>query len=299
MEMINNMDIMYYEFMMDLETENQKIAESLFASNYVDLLVENGVDNVIFEGNIINSIIEFIKGIFDKAVKFFKKIIDFITGKGSESNGNSLKANKVLIKKCEQKMKSMSSEDRYKFKLDKVDYTKEDDKFVKEFLNLSNGFEDLLDSVMQDLNSALKRFSTNKSNEKFLKHKNNKDQLEKEKEVTKEKQENKKEVAKDVNFNDIPNIIIGYKKADSEVNELEKLLTEKGKKMDNYKKQLDHYVFDENKIPNEHLVEFKNHINSDLTHVIDCIRWTIRCTVDKFKNQELILKLFLAFDSKK
>lgn len=106
----NELDIAYYEFMIDQIQEDQKIHEMLTISKYSHIL--EGFDDkqiAIYENKVIDSIMDFIKKIIEKLSNFFNKAIDAI--KKVKNNASD----KQLYSACEKKIKSMEKEDAKKF----------------------------------------------------------------------------------------------------------------------------------------------------------------------------------------
>lgn len=106
----NELDIAYYEFLLDQVQEEQKIHEMLTISKYSHVL--EGFDDeqvAIYEANIITAIIEFIKKIVDKIRQFFSKALGVV--KNIKNNATD----KKLYDAVAEKIKNISKEDSKKF----------------------------------------------------------------------------------------------------------------------------------------------------------------------------------------
>lgn len=296
--MNNNLDIMYYEYMMEMSTENQKIIESLLTSKFVKLLNESSEDKetFIFEGNILESIIEFIKKIFDKIIGFFKKIIDFITGK-NKNDEFKFEVNKQLIEKCEKRIKEISAEDRDKFKLEKADTRKAVKDRLPKIEALFKEHDDFLKKSMEKIDNALnKTFSF----DLYEWHKPEKMEADDKTLAELTNQENIKKELTDITFTHIANIISEYKNGSESVDKFKNKLEECIKRYESYKKKAeklkDRAAGEESE---KTLTELKNYIFSATALLIKAAKANINLEIYNYNSQEKILKKFIEFKSSK
>ena len=70
---MNSIDIMYYDNMMDLISENRKINEAIMIPTFHESEV------ALYEAKIVESILNFFKTLFEKVIQFFKKIINVVS----------------------------------------------------------------------------------------------------------------------------------------------------------------------------------------------------------------------------
>ena len=283
--MDNTIDILYYEYMQELASNNQQILECIVGSKCVDILKENGQD-VIFEGNVLTSITKFIKNLFDKVIGFFKKIIDFITGKNktTTSDGKEVKKsiNLHLITKCEEKMKSFKAEDRNKFKLEHADPSKSVKHNVEEIDKIFDKHSKLLNPIMETIGNTQVFAPSHDYVERDNK--------------TIDELSNKESIAKeDISFNNIVNILSSYKESEKRINELKGKLESSIKQMEEYKKKA------ENVKPTEETqkkwVDIKNYIIAATNTMVKAARANVNLELFAFNSQESILKKFVEFKS--
>ena len=104
-----NIDIAYYENMLSIVSENQKINEVIMAPRFMKYFTESQEEISIYENKVTDSILNFFKMIFDKVAEFFKKIINAI------SDLKNFTPDKKLISNVENKLKSMTKEEKDKF----------------------------------------------------------------------------------------------------------------------------------------------------------------------------------------
>lgn len=147
----NEITISYYDFAIESAIENRKIKEMLTGYNMARIVNENSGDDVLLEANLIQTLVQFIKKIFDKVVQFFQKVINFFTGK------DQFVQDRTLIRDCENKLKNMSREQTQNLSIPDIykpwnenfeklqDYKNSIlnslDKFVNELVDVSNGIK--------------------------------------------------------------------------------------------------------------------------------------------------------------
>lgn len=137
----NSIEILYYESMIDSVIEDRKIMESVFEYESNSLtLQENSTELAVCEANILEKIGEAISNLFERVISFVKGLIEKITGK------LLFKPNSKIITACEEKIKSMSSEERDKVNLVNLDMT--DD--IKKRIDWAQKQQILIDNKLRE-----------------------------------------------------------------------------------------------------------------------------------------------------
>ena len=88
---MDNIDILYYDSMLESVIEDRKIMELTMGSRIEMMLNESSNELAIYEAGILNTILDVIKKLFERVIQFIKDIIAYITRK------NTFKPNKELI----------------------------------------------------------------------------------------------------------------------------------------------------------------------------------------------------------
>lgn len=107
---MENISTMCYKYLIEMETENQKINEMIMAPKFAKLLNESvDQDDLVIHKSETNKLVsEFV----NKSIDNTSKVLNAIT-----EQLNSIKANNRLIMACEMKMKFLSKDDRENLKL--------------------------------------------------------------------------------------------------------------------------------------------------------------------------------------
>ena len=117
--MNTNVDIMYYEYMIDSAIEDQKIMELVYSSKFNSLLNESTEEIAIYEATVFQTIIEAIEKVFQKVIDFVKGLIEKITGK------LIFKMDGKLVERCKEKIKSMTAQERDNVRITQINFTDE------------------------------------------------------------------------------------------------------------------------------------------------------------------------------
>lgn len=285
---MNTISIDYYSLMLELTQENQKINESIFGSKVMNILNESRSSDelAIYEANIISSIIEFMKKIFDKVIEFFTNIINRIFKKEI-----GIKVDNKLIKACEEKIKSISNEDRINFKLEKANADKPCYTRITDANAIMKDYSERLKPAMDSVNDTIKTgygFIFNTFNAEEIKNNNEvlDNSLDKEK---------IKEECEDIKFSDISGIISDYKNAEAETDKLRKEFENINKDMKRNKRKIEKIrpASSENK---DIINNIKNSLISVTNIIAKSAKTALNLTVIKYRSKESILRKFVSFN---
>ncbi len=284
---MNTIDLMYYEFMIDLVSENRKINEAVMAPKFMKLYVNEGADEIsICEAKAIQTVMEFIKKIFDKVIEYCKKMIEFITVKFP------YKPKKQLIEACDNKLKNATEEEK-NFKLEKVDFTDKTIDNINYIQDMAAKIKNELSKVMEDFKFAVTRenFDINKLNTIKEETKDFTMQLDE-----RSNTENLKKDAKDVTFGSISEILDDYKDSESFVKDFKDSVSNVSKMMNNYKKAVNKVslLTKRSEKFDQHISNFKDAILSGTTFINRCMKDTLNLILFDYRNQEYILKKFVS-----
>lgn len=141
---MNELDILYYESLIDLEIENQKINEALMEPRFMRLFTEANDEIALCENKVLHSLGAFLERILNKVIEFFTNIINFISDK------MRFTPNPKLIKMVENRIKNMDDKDKnfavkYTYKAYKTEWVEDDIENFTGFINYISTIEDFID----------------------------------------------------------------------------------------------------------------------------------------------------------
>lgn len=221
---MNSIDILYYDSMIDLVNENQKINKAIMDSKFTHYFTESQEELSLCEAKVTESIANFFKTIFNKVIEFFKKLINVV------SDIKNFTPNKKLISQVEDKVKSMSSEDKKKFNIE-----------IK--INIVNKNTPYLDYLLDRSEEAISDLEDIVYNIKDLAYKDVlPENLEKELEDFKTELEEPTKTPIDIKYNDLKEILSQYENMYSRVKTLRSNLQADQNSMNNYKKTIENMI---------------------------------------------------------
>lgn len=103
---MNELYILYYESLIDLEIENQKINEALMEPKFMRFFTEANDEIALCENKVLHSLGAFLERILNKVIEFFTNIINFISDK------MRFTPNPKLIKMVENRIRNMDDKDK-------------------------------------------------------------------------------------------------------------------------------------------------------------------------------------------
>ena len=219
-----NTDILYYESMIDLVTENRKINEEIMAPKFMKYFTESQEEISIYENKVTDSILNFFKKIFDKVAVFFKKIINLI------SDIKNFTPKKKLISAVENKLKSMTREEKDNFSTEiELNYIGKNDQYLDYLIERSENGITYLEDIVYNVKDLMYKDSKPSDFDKEI------DSYDLEiKEPTKSKLI--------IKYNDLKEVISQYENMYSRVRSLRKQLEADQINMNNYKKTIESIV---------------------------------------------------------
>lgn len=287
--MTNELGILYYDFMMESVVENRKIMEDITASNCMRIIVKEDASEVaIYEASLLGSLVKFIKTIIDKLIQFIKKIFN-ITNKT-----DTFTPKKAIIKAFENKMKTISNEQKDSFSIKDIDITEEVNDRIEDINLMIKSVKSDLDSVMIDFGNIISRMTTN---DVALDNIQN-DIMEYNKRLeSKSNIEDIKADAKDVNFETVKNIFNDYKESKETINAFNINNKQTQSVLETYKKKVEK-ASKGNIIENmlfDYIPKYKDTVNLGVTFIAKAIKCNLELLIYNFKNQEAILSQFISF----
>ncbi len=298
---MNDIDIMYYEYMIDRTIEDREIMELCIGSDLSKKLLsesENSEELAIYEANVITNIFDAIKKIFQKVIEYIKNLIENITGK------KFFRVNKKLVESVNNKIKSMSSEDKDNFNLLNIDITEK----LKENIIWGNTqhnkaiyyFNYIITETNKFLNKPYLR-GEGFSQDQFNKVKSTMNDLDKELKDLSSKEEMRKD-AKDIKFKDITKILDDYKSSDEEVKKLNTQFNEIIKNMKNNQRTMNNHVNLNRadiirKYDQAQLKDFRELIYIISNYIIKLSRFRMSMHILVYKNEEAILRKFVGTEN--
>lgn len=228
---MNELDITYYESLLEMVQEEQKIHEMLNISKYSHVLEGFDQDQIaIYENKVIDIIMEAISGIIGKVLEHIQKVTSFI-------KGDKFVPDNKLIAACEAKMKAMSTEDRDSFILKEVNPIPN----INKTCQLLDDYYLMSSALYIKMTESFTQFSNNENAEKNSKLIEDINSL-----IENYKSKTKLDEIKiesfekvDVSFNDIKVLINDHKKLKDTANTLNKNLSISEKNVDDSKKKID------------------------------------------------------------
>ena len=286
---MNNVDILYYESMIDIVSENRKIMEFITGSNIEMKTIAESSQLAIYEANVIETIKNSIKEIFKKVIDFFRGLFKKVT------NGDFFKVDEKLIKACNEKLKNMSSNDKNGFIVEGIsirgaliDRQKDVNQYIKEcnedmntlFQNtnwLSDQKMDQLKAAKENLQDESKSFD----------------------DITSDKDTFKKQ-AKNVDIKTVeicldPSLS-SYADSKKVIENLKSEISTVENSMKSYERKTEQFI-EKNK--NEYTSESINLYRSVIYLYTNCMmkayRALLSLIIAQFKNEEQILRAFMAY----
>lgn len=261
---MNSIDILYYDNMIDLVNENHKINKAIMDSKFTHYFTESQEELSLCEAKVTESIANFFKAIFDKVIEFFKKLINVV------SDIKNFTPNKKLISQSEDKLKSMSQDEKKEFS-------------IKVKLNLLND-DQYLDYLLERSEKAISDLEEIVYNIKDLAYKDTlPENLEKELEDfdTELKEPTKTEVT--IKYIGLKEIISQYENMYSRVKTLRSQLQADQNSMNNYKKTIENMI--------------RKNTNNDYNNILNKYREiTLKiCNIIMRVNKEIINEMMYSF----
>ena len=142
-----NMDILYYDIMIENAVEERRVNELIMMPRFAKYVCEGADEVAIIESNVLKTIGESIKNLFQKVIEFFKKILNKILNK------EICKPKMELVKACEERIKSFTEADKRQFIIKDADITKTIEKGV-------NLHTVLFSKSFTALNQIIEKFNT-------------------------------------------------------------------------------------------------------------------------------------------
>lgn len=288
---MKELDILYYDMMMESVIEDRKIMELSFGAKFAkQLLTESWEveDVAIYEAKVIDSIVNAIKTIFDKVVEFLSKLHDVIF--------KSFTPNQKLIKACEEKIKSITVEERDGFILKNIDFTDSIDDSVEPVFGSIKNIKEQLKEVMKNFNTIYDRYE--EGNIEFLYKV--KDEVEAANTELEEKTsiENIKKSVKDVKYDNLRDILDNYKAAKQTISDDKEFVKETEKTMKEYRKKVDTKMKNNiiERVAMANLTTYKEVIYAATGYITKSLKSITSLSITNFKNQEIILKRFIAYN---
>lgn len=290
---MNNIDIIYYETVMDLVEENRKITDSLFNIKFANhFITESEIG--IFESSIIESITKFINEVLAKVINFIKKVYEKITSK------KIFHPNKQLIDAVKVKIKALNNDERKSFYLEKInnnEYINQQYDICEKAYNTTN--ENLKD-IIHTINEFIlygKQHDPSDYNKVKLNVKNADKELDN---IVDDKYI--KSNLSNVDYNKLRDILDEYEKSDKTTKKLSDTLKKTTKDMKEHQRMMDINVinnkFDLSTSSRRDTKEYSlaRDIIYDATNLIIKIQKSmIDLMILKFKNQQTILYQFIKF----
>lgn len=289
--MNNFSDIMRYEFMIELEQENQKILELCYNSKYSDLL--NGEEwcnkSPICENTIVDSIIKFFKYIYEKISDFFKKIVKFLKG-----NDTPFKPNKKVIIAAEQKIKSISKEEADSFIIKNINFTIKAGDTIAAILQIIQQCGDYMNKIIESLDKLLDRATFSPALDLMSVSISNYDRdLDKKYDL-----DSIKQVTTTITYNDIPNFLKDYKDSKRAIKLIQDTINATTNTLNKCKSNVEKISKDntiENKV-SDHIDKYKN-VTIALTNVLSkAFNAVIKISVAAYQNEEDMLVKFIKWN---
>lgn len=288
---MENLGILYYESMIELEIENQRINEAIMTPKFARYFTESDEDISVHEAKVVSSVLKFISDIFGKVVKFFQDMIAFITKKDRD---DSFKPNPKLIAACEQKIKSITDKEKKEFKLEKISFTDTIIANTQYIEQMTMDIVNKLNKLMQFFDDAVER-----KNVDVNKLKDINDAVESYKDQLKDRSDinNNKKSGKDVTYNDIADILSDYKESENILNDFKETIKNISGKMEKYKKQVDDLVktLSSEDQSSQNISNYKNVIYSSTAFITNATRNMLNLYTYDYRYQEIILKKFVSY----
>ncbi len=219
-----DIDISYYNTMIDMMEENKKINEEIFGSKYMQCLTESNKLYAIYESKITDSILNFFKKIFDKVIEFFKKLVSVI------SDIKNFSVNKKLLSEVENRLKNMSADEKKSISLDiELNTINKNDQYLDYLLDKSEDGIKYLEEIVYNIKDLMyKDISVEDIESELEKY-----------DVELEEPTKSKLVIK---YNDLKEVISQYENMYTRVRSLRKQLQADQMNMNNYKKTIDSLI---------------------------------------------------------
>ena len=281
--------ILYYDFMMESVVENRRIMENITASNCMRIIVKEDASEVaVYEASLLESLVKFIKTIIDNLIKFIKKIFNVTT------KTETFTPKKAIIKAFENKMKTISNEQKDSFLIKDIDITQEVIGRIEDINLMIKSVKSDLDSVMVDFGNIISRVTTN---DVALDNIQN-DIMEYDKRLaSKTDLEDIKRDSKDVDIEAVKIIFNDYKVSKETINAFNISNKQTQTTLETYKKKVEK-ASKGNIIENmlfDYIPKYKDTVNLGVTFIAKAIKCNLDLLIYNFKNQEAILSQFISF----
>lgn len=286
---MKDLDILYYDYMIESVAENRKIMELIASSSSI---LENSNELMIYEGKMIENIVNAIKEIFQKVIDFVRDIIKKITG------NKVFTPNEKLIKACNEKLKNMSKDEKDNFIIKGISLRGKLIGYVDWANDSLDDMYDLLDKITDECNNFTNGKTTNgpSFNKKIVD-----DCLS---EI--EKKENREELKKDAKDADIITIQFcldpsraTYANSKNATTNAINYSNKVQKEMKDMQRTMDQKVnaSKNNELNTQTMNEYRTAIYSITNCIMKLFKFTLNMSILQFKNEEAILRKFISMPS--
>ena len=146
---MNSVDIMYYENMIDIISENRKIIEAVISGKCTKYFTESEETISLCEAKVTETVIAFFKTILNKVIEFFKKLINIV------SDVKNFSPDKKLISAVENKIKLMTKEEKDNYYIELEINNVGSDSYLDYLIERSEEGVSFLENIMYDVKDLL------------------------------------------------------------------------------------------------------------------------------------------------
>ena len=290
---MNNIDILYYDYMAEMVSENRKIMEFTIGSSIEMKSIMESSDLVIYEGKVIDTIVNSIKEIFKKVIEFFRNLFKKVTSE------EMFKPDEKLIKACNEKLKNMSKEDKDNFFVEGISIR-------GELIYRQDKVNDMIEGANREIEVLYKRSGTlsDKDFEEINDQKNVMDEFSKELDENINYVMNKEEMMKNAKDIDIITVELcldpsrsTYANSKQTLEKAKSVCNDMEKRMKKYEQDTDKFIKRaRNEMKTEVLNDYRSTIYLYTSAIMKLNRTLISLAIMQFKNEEQILRKFIAYN---
>lgn len=296
--MSNNVDIMYYDYMIESSIEDYKIMELLYSTKFNNLLNESTEEIAIYEANVFKTIAESIHKIFEKVVEFIKGLIEKITG------NFFFKMNTKLIEQCKERVKSITSNERNDIRVEYDDITDDAWSNLQWAREQHQKMDVALKEVIKRTNEFLDRKYQKNSNDSNV----SKDSMSKVKDVITDlnqtiveksdvKKMNKK--PRTAKYDHIITVLNNYSDSEKDMKTLNDHFKTIMDTMKKHQKSMRNIVSNNNdmiikKYNSSQLARYRDVINHTTSTIIKLCKFQLNMNILMYRNNEVVLRRFLS-----
>lgn len=283
---MSELDIVYYESMIGLIQENQKINEMIMAPKFA-LLTESQEDILVCEGKVIDFIFTSIKKIFDKVVEFFGKIMKIFSRK------DVFIADKKLLSAFTEKLKRMTSEDASNFIMKDIDVSDSIEDAVtviyKDFVSANEYLYRVVNGVRSILYDEPLKIDIESEYEKIQKD------IETFSKRLEENSDTKKMSKIDITNDNLYDVFVDYKNFYAEMADTKSNMKNSQNSMKEYRNMIDTVIKHDivENVDSNILQKLRDAIYLITGYMMNCNKVLLNLKVEQFKNDEFILRKFI------